>query len=207
MTVTPRCGSPGTTFSFSGGGFQSGELVGVYATRPDGSVNGAPFQVEADSSGRVGGVTLRTTSTSPLGVWAMTFEGTSSHVRSIGYFRVANQSAGATPTTPAAQGCDTSGNRNGSATPSSGRPGTVLSVRATGFSTDEGISFWFTLPDGSVAGTSEPLPPGLVNPDGSIGPLPIEITSDMAALAEGRWAITFQGTSGHTAVIYFCVLR
>ena len=39
MTVTPRCGQPGTTFSFAGGGFQPGELVGVYATRPDGSVN------------------------------------------------------------------------------------------------------------------------------------------------------------------------
>jgi hypothetical protein len=138
----------------------------------------------------------------------MTFEGTSSHVRSIGYFRVANQSAQPTPTTVAAQGCDTSGNRNGSATPSSGGPGTVMAVRATGFRPDEAVSFWLTLPDGSVAGTSEPLPPGLVNPDGSIGPLPIQITSAMAAAAEGRWAITFQGaSSGNVAVIYFCVRR
>jgi hypothetical protein len=203
-TPSPACGTPGTNFSFTGRGFQPGENVGVYATRPDGSVNGAPFQVEADSAGNVGGVTLRTTSTSPTGIWAMTFEGTSSHARAIAYFKLVSQTGGPPPTST----CDTSGNRNGSATPSSGRPGTTIMVRATGFRTDEAISFWFTLPDGSVAGTAEPLPPGLVNPDGSIGPLPIEIDAAMAALAEGRWAITFQGaSSGNIAVIYFCVQR
>jgi hypothetical protein len=209
QTVTPRCGERGTTFAFSGGGFQPGELVGVYATRPDGSVNGAPFQVEADSAGVVDGVTLGTGSSSQLGIWANTFEGTSSGHHSIGYFKVIDRAAAQpTPTTPSAQGCDTSGNRNGSATPSSGRPGTVIAFRATGFRPDEAVSYWFTLPNGVVVGTSEPVPPGLVNPDGSIGPLPIQITSSMVALAEGRWAITFQGaSSGHTAVIYFCVLR
>src|SRR5207248_1051357 len=42
MTVTPKCAPPGTTFSFAATGFNPGELVGVYATRPDQSVNGAP---------------------------------------------------------------------------------------------------------------------------------------------------------------------
>jgi hypothetical protein len=204
-SVNPPCAQPGTTFSFSARGFQPGENVGVYATQPNGSVFGAPFQVVADSAGTVGGVSLRTNSNSPVGVWAMTFEGTSSGARSIAYFKLVSQTP---PTPPTTQGCDTSGNRNGSATPSSGRPGTIISIRATGFNPSEGVSFWFTLPNGDVFGTAEPLPPGIVNPDGSIGPLPIEIDAEMAAAAEGRWAITFQGaSSGNVAVIYFCVQR
>jgi hypothetical protein len=207
QTVSPRCGQRGTTFNFSGSGFQPGELVGVYATQPDGSVFGAPFQVEADAALVVDGITLRNDSTSQLGVWANTFEGTSSGHHSIGYFKVIDQAA-SQPTPPAAQGCDTSGSRNGSATPSSGRPGTVIIFRATGFQSGEAVSFWFTLPDGSVVGTAQPVPPGLVNADGSIGPLPYQITASMAAAAEGRWAITFKGaSSNNTAVIYFCVQR
>ena len=163
---------------------------------------------EADASGVVEGITLRTTSTDQLGIWANTFEGTSSGHHSIGYFKVIDR-AGAqpSPTTVAGQGCDTSGNRNGSATPSSGSPGTVIAFRATGFQPGEEVSYWFTLPNGIVVGTSEP-DSGLVNPDGSIGPLPIQITQSMVNLSEGRWAITFQGaSSGNSAVIYFCVHR
>ena len=71
----------------------------------------------------------------------------------------------------------------------------------------ENVSFWFTLPDGSVVGTEEAVP-GLVNPDGTIGPLPLDVDSSLVGVGEGRWAITFQGDSSHQqAVIYFCLHR
>jgi hypothetical protein len=89
MSISPsNCAKAGTRFSFVGRGFQGGENVGVYVTAPDQSVFGAPFQITADGSGTAGTVTFTTQSTFPLGVWAMTMEGTSSHARAIGYFKL-----------------------------------------------------------------------------------------------------------------------
>jgi hypothetical protein len=204
MTVTPKCAPPGTTFSFVATGFNPGELVGVYATRPDQSVNGAPFQVEADSNGGVRGVTLSTGPSSQQGIWAMSMEGTSSHVKAIGYFKVVN--ANAPPPPPGGGGtCDTSGSVNGTATPNSGGPGTTIVFRATGFTPGEDVSFWFTLPSGVVEGTAAPVPGG-VNADGSIGPIPFTINQQDVNLGTGRWALTFEGASSHhQAIIYYCV--
>jgi hypothetical protein len=102
--------------------------------------------------------------------------------------------------------CDTGGTVNGTATPSYGTVGSVIVFRATGFTPGESVSFWLTLPDGSVAGTPEPIEGG-VNPDGSIGPIPLPIDQQIVNIAPGRWAITFQGaSSNHVAVIYFCIL-
>lgn len=205
QTVTPTCGPPGTRFVFSGFGFKAGELVGVYATRPDQSVNGAPFQVRADNQGRVEGIALNTNSNSPQGIWANSMEGTESHVKSIGYFKVVAASVQPTPTTASTQSCDTSGNRDGESTPSSGKPGDTLIFTARGFTPGESVSFWFTLPDGVVFGTPAPVPPGFVNPDGSIGPLPFDIEQGDLQF-QGRWAVTFEGASSHhQSIIYFCI--
>jgi hypothetical protein len=89
MTISPsNCGRAGTQFRFLGRGFQPGEDVGVYVTAPDQSVVGAPFQITADGTGAAGTVQLNTQPNFPLGVWAMTMEGTSSHARAIGYFKL-----------------------------------------------------------------------------------------------------------------------
>jgi len=116
-------------------------------------------------------------------------------------------SMGATGTVSAqSTGCDTTGTHDGTATPAYGTAGTTITFRGTGFTPGEAVSFWFTLPDGRVAGTPSPIPNG-VNADGTIGPLPFPIDQSFVDLGAGRWAITFQGaTSSHTAVIYFCVL-
>ncbi len=109
--------------------------------------------------------------------------------------------------TPTGPQCDTSANRNGSSTPSFGKVGDTVVVTAQGFQPNEDVSFWLTTPSGIVVGTAAPVPGG-VNPDGTVGPLPIRITSSLAALGSGRWAITFQGaSSNNTAVIYFCVIQ
>ena len=89
MTVLPRnCGPGGTIFLFIGRGFAPGENVGAYVTAPDQSVFGAPFQLQADGSGIAGTVQFSTLPGFPVGVWAMTFEGVTSHNRAIGYFKL-----------------------------------------------------------------------------------------------------------------------
>jgi hypothetical protein len=100
--------------------------------------------------------------------------------------------------------CDTTGTVNGSATPVAGVVGDTIIFTGTGFAPNESVSFWFTLPNGAVLGTAQPIPGG-VNPDGTVGPLPLTIPTSFAQFP-GRWAITFQGTpSNHMAIIYFCV--
>ncbi|HYP40118.1 MAG TPA: hypothetical protein VEX13_07130 [Chloroflexia bacterium] len=203
--VRPNCGPGGTIFEFEGFGFTPGESVGVYATGPDGRVSGAPVQADADGNGRVTGITFRTGVNSMPGIWANSMEGTQSGVKSIGYFKITTGAA-PTPTVAASGTCDTSGNRNGESTPSSGRPGDTLIFRARGFTPGEAVSFWFTLPSGVVLGTAQPVPGEFVNPDGTIGPLPYPITPADVAIGTGRWALTFQGaSSNNVAVIYFCV--
>lgn len=103
------------------------------------------------------------------------------------------------------QGCDITGTRNGTATPTYGTTGSTLIFRGTGFTRGEDVSFWFTTPQQEVFGTANPLSGG-VAPDGSVS-LRVTIDQILVDEAPGKWAITFQGaTSNNVAVIYFCVL-
>jgi hypothetical protein len=89
ITIAPsKCERAGVQFRFRAGGFQPGEKAGVYLTGPDQAVYGAPFQVDVDGSGTTSTVTLSTDSTFPKGIWAITFEGTTSHHKEIGYFKI-----------------------------------------------------------------------------------------------------------------------
>ncbi|MEI7769139.1 MAG: hypothetical protein WCI67_04125 [Chloroflexales bacterium] len=86
--VEPSCGPVGTVFAAIGGGFKADENVGVYATAPDQTVIGAPFQVKADGKGTTSVVTFATDSGYPTGIYAISFEGVKSHHKAIAYFRV-----------------------------------------------------------------------------------------------------------------------
>jgi hypothetical protein len=130
-------------------------------------------------------------------------EGTESHNKSIGYFKVISATP---PTQPpgGGGGCDPSGSVNGTATPNSGGPGTTITFRGTGFSQGEGVSYWFTLPSGIVVGTAQPVEGG-VNPDGSVI-LTLTLNQQIVNLGTGKWALTFEGAnSHHQSIIYFCV--
>lgn len=89
--IEPACGRVGTVFVAAGAGFRPGEAVGVYVTTPLGSVLGATFQLLADSQGSVV-ATINSGVIPPDfpidGVWAITFEGTTSRARAIAYFTV-----------------------------------------------------------------------------------------------------------------------
>src|SRR6476660_3788846 len=101
--------------------------------------------------------------------------------------------------------CDTSGTVNGSATPVAGIVGDTIVLRGTGFTAGEDVSFWFTLPDGSVAGTPSPVPGG-VNPEGSVGPLPLDSHRGLPSPGNRRRGNNLPGApSNHQAIIYFCI--
>jgi Fe2+ transport system protein FeoA len=89
MAVEPtNCGPAGTTFEFTGTGFQPGESVGMYVTAPDGAVIGSSFEIQADEQGTVSGVYIRTNASFPQGMYVATMEGlTSKHVAR-GYFKL-----------------------------------------------------------------------------------------------------------------------
>jgi len=86
--VEPNCITPGTGLGAIGGGFQPNERVGVYVTAPDQSVIGSPFQVQADADGISEVVPITIPIGAPLGIYAFSFEGVTSHHKAIGYFRV-----------------------------------------------------------------------------------------------------------------------
>ncbi|MFL5734621.1 MAG: hypothetical protein ACJ78Q_15665 [Chloroflexia bacterium] len=102
-----------------------------------------------------------------------------------------------------AQSCDTSGSRDGSANPTTVLPGVSVSFTATNMAANENVSFWFTLPNGAVAGTANPL--CCAGPDGVVRFAPSPLPSAFYQ-APGRWALTVEGAnSHHQSVIYFCV--
>jgi hypothetical protein len=88
MTVVPDCAPAGVYFEFEGSGFQPGEKVGRYYTSPQGEVFPGSGQSIADEQGMVKDITKFTTTGDPLGIWSGTFEGTESHHRAIGYFKL-----------------------------------------------------------------------------------------------------------------------
>jgi hypothetical protein len=96
------------------------------------------------------------------------------------------------------------------------RAGESIRFAAGGFTPSEPISFWFTLPNGSVAGTAHPITPQDVEgsdvnivpgDDGVLGPLTFRTSAEFAT-APGIWAITFQGAySSNQAIAWFCLTK
>lgn len=111
----------------------------------------------------------------------------------------------ATPTPAVAvAGCDPGGAKDGKANPVNIAPGGKIVFEASGFTPGEGVSFWYTAPDGRVLGSPAPLASGL-RPDGSTGQFAVTIPTDFTK-APGRWVLTLQGdTSNHESLIPFCV--
>ncbi|HUP28190.1 MAG TPA: hypothetical protein VM409_07130 [Chloroflexia bacterium] len=202
MVVTPNCAPAGSDFEFEGSGFQPGEDVGIYITLPDQAVFGAPFQDTADSSGRIIGIGFTSDESDPTGIWAITMEGTTTHRRAVGYFKV-TPPAGAAPTptpNPNASSCsDVPASTNMQIAPSNcARAGTVFAMRGSGFRPGEKVGVYITLPDQAVYGA-----PFQVDADGS-GVSEIVTVSTQRDFPLGIWALTMEGVSSHNrAIAYF----
>ena len=204
QVVTPACGPQGTTFHFTGQGFTPGETVVVWITWPDHTVHTASFQRTADAAGQVAEVGYQTQVDSPVGLWATTMAGLSSHTQAIGYVRVTRVLPSAPPPNAA---CDASGSLDGQATPSSARLGDTIQITGQGFHHGEDNRVWFTSPAGVVI-PAQPVPNADIHLDGTLGPFPLQTGAGAFGQAAGRWALTIQGlVSGHRSVIYFCLAR
>jgi hypothetical protein len=191
--VLPDTGPRGTVFSAAAYGFAPGEQVGVYITRPNTSVFGAPFQVEADDEGVTEGVTFTTRSDSDLGVWAITFEGVESGHKGIGYFKVTDAGSAAAPAPSGPLPAST----NSTVSPERGGRGTVFEIIGRGFQPGEAVGVYATAPDRSVYGAPFQVS---AESDGTVS-VTFTATSDVPP---GVWANTFEGvSSGHKAVAYF----
>lgn len=102
-----------------------------------------------------------------------------------------------------AQACDPSGSVNGTAEPSTVRPGETITFTVRNFRVGEEVSFWFTRPDGAVAGTARPL---CCAPSSTFRFAPERIPEEFGAYP-GRWAFTVQGAqSQNQAIVYFCIV-
>ncbi|HKP52608.1 MAG TPA: hypothetical protein VJ183_08140 [Chloroflexia bacterium] len=206
--VAGNCGPGGTVFIFDATGFQPHETVALYFSAPDQAVYGVEQRFPADAAGALS-IQFTSFPGFPAGIWALSMEGIDTHHKGIGYFKITapaptpTRTPAGTPSGPPPP-CDTSSSRNGEAVPNNGRPGDVLQITARGFTPGETVSFWITWPDGYVTGTEHGIE-GLVNPDGTIGPLEWEILDEDADYP-GVWGLSFQGDdSGNKAVIFFCV--
>jgi hypothetical protein len=210
MRVVPsNCGPAGTTFGFIGSGFQPGEDVSAYITFPDQAVCGPPdcappTPFKADDNGTLSiGLTVR--SGAPLGVWATTMEGLTTHNKAIGYFKVIGNSPPPPGTpNPGASSCnDVPPSQNVSIAPSNcASAGTSFSFTGRGFQPNEDVTVYITFPDQSVCGPPDCAPAAPFKADGN-GSLRVGLgTRPNSPL--GIWAITMEGLSAHSKAIgYF----
>lgn len=198
--VSPsNCITQGTPITLDFFGFQPNEEVGFWLNAPDGSVVGTVETLELDSSGSLLGVPIETAELD-LGIWFFVMQGTESGHQSIAYFKVlpaGSQGGGQSGPAPAEFCADAPAPVNANILPANCvYLGTGLTIEIFGFQPGEPVGFWFTAPDGSVAGTDEPP---RINDTGAAS-LPL----NTAGLIPGLWSLTFQGTqSNHTSVIYF----
>jgi len=85
----PDSGPRGTTFTFATQGFEPGEEVTIYAVTADGTVVTAPFTTRADNEGNAANrVEYLTEGSDPVGVYAVTFQSTSSDRTATAYLRL-----------------------------------------------------------------------------------------------------------------------
>ncbi len=168
-----------------GVGFTPGEFVGLWVTLPDGSVVGLDDDdLRADDDGEFG-VELGLGPRLPVGLHRFTARGKNSGVGAIVPFYLM---AGRGPAT-------TEGTRL-TFTPATARQLDTVELNASGFSANEAVALWLTMPDGSVVGLGQAEADGSGAIGGSLflpGELPV-----------GRHYFTARGvTSGNTAITPF----
>jgi hypothetical protein len=136
--ATPPAGKPGTTFTFFAEGFESGAVVGWWATSPTGEVLQGGIDVTANRQGE-----LRWSWTAPdnamPGAWMMTAESKESLFQKTIWFEILPPDVAPTPT-PAPSGV----------TPSAGPPGTTFTFETSELMPGENVGYWVTAPDRSI---------------------------------------------------------
>lgn len=190
QSVTPTSGPRGTTFIFVAGGFEPGEQVGPWLTRPDGSTMSLPDEAQAvdlyaDPTGFVSW-NWTAPADAPTGNWSSQAQGISSDRLVSIPFQI--QEPGAPPPPE-------------SVTPTSGPPGTVFTFTAGGFIPGEEVGSWLNPPGGGNQDATSYLVA-----DKATGMVTWTWTAPADA-AGGRWRMIAKGdTSGREVVFTFDVL-
>lgn len=193
ITITPNCLYYGTEMVIHATGFQPGETVEEYPTRPNGKV-GFPHAYESDADDKGDYYLEHGYILTPLtGVWAFTLAGQSSGRRLVGYIKVL--------------GPDTSVCTDGAPPPSvdanaipvcgvAGR--TYFEFGSIGFQPGEQVGVYLTEPTQAVYGAPWQ---GEVDAQGAFLEAYWEPPTDAMA---GVWSLTIEGVnSHHKAVAYF----
>ncbi|NOK63538.1 MAG: hypothetical protein GFH27_549371n37 [Chloroflexi bacterium AL-W] len=140
LAVEPAAGSQGSTFSFSGGGYEAEERISFWLTTPNGDTIGdEPYTTTADEEG-FAFWTWRAPDDAAFGTWVMVGFGNSSRMAQTTSFTI-NRPEGL-PDTPTGSAVE----------PLEGPLATTFSFNGSGFVADERISFWATSPNGAVVG-------------------------------------------------------
>ena len=93
-TVTPKCGTIGTVFQITAQGFQPNEGLSYWLTAPDQSVFGTeqPLNIPGGYPGSfrdaIDSTFFALLGNDAYGIWAVTYEGATSHHQSIVWFKV-----------------------------------------------------------------------------------------------------------------------
>jgi hypothetical protein len=186
---SPNCVAYGVPYNVEADGFQPGETVQNYVSRPDGS-HSTVFKDNATSKGQIifGG----TTAITPIpGLWTWVFTGLTSGKRDEGSLKVTGPDVSGCTDGPPPDGTDAS------VSPVCGRIGTTFTFAAIGFIPGETVGYYWTTPNQSVYGANFQLTAdenGFV-----IGPTLIHNIYAMT----GIWAVSLEGVeSHHKAVAY-----
>lgn len=140
LFVDPASGPPGTLFTFTVGGFRSGEIVGNWLIRPDLIALDAGAWQRADGDG-VLVWQWQSPADTPAGIWRFRASGTQTR----GYEEIAFVVEGDNPLPPAGS------MPPGQVFPTAGPPDTPFILNAEGFLPDERVFFWLATADGRPA--------------------------------------------------------
>jgi hypothetical protein len=146
-SITPLAAAPGGAFTFNASGFDPGERIGVWLTRPNGAGQEDVPANQIGSDGR-GNITVNFRPSIPSeGIWTISAQGVRTGRNVAAPFKVTRDYVAplGTPRPPS---------RNGSVNPAEGGRRTVFALSGAGFQANEPLELWITSPDGIYILTS-----------------------------------------------------
>jgi hypothetical protein len=190
--IAPLAAPSGFLLTFSARGFDSGERVGVWFTKPDRKTQEVPSRL-VRRDGPNATVVFRTDGFAE-GVWTITAEGARTKHNVTAPFKLTREYL-------APLGTPRPANRGGSVSPSEGGLRTAFRLSGSGFRANEPLQLWITSPDGVYyfVGVAEQA-----DSRGRVGVAPPQVVRFDAASPTGVYGYHYRGVnSGARVDMYF----